>query len=300
MCRSYVISICLLTAMHSINLHAVVRPPTAEEMEAAQQQIQASRAAAPEFVELKVGRVNAREDGNLTWIQARSQVVAVFRSSSGLEVNDVITVSYGADWQRAKRQAAEIDRKRSENPGWAGLGIDMSPVIVRLSPGQIVRAWLQPGPDETLVPAAGAHSLEVLDDFVGDPCLHPEASEAPQRRGCYEERFRAATSQLDELELDINRRIEVRLRASETGGSPPDATEVRQLEEWLSKLPGSSEAWQKYRDDTCSLAHTQFWPGSMARTEELSCLAELTDERYRQLKEIYFELPALQGRSPDY
>ena len=301
MCRSYVLKTCLLTFLFSMNLHAVVRPPTAEEQEAARQKMEANRAAAPEFVELKIGGVDASEDGNLTWIQARAQVVSVFRTSRGFEVNDIISVAYGADWGRAQRQAAEIERKQSEDPGWAGLGIDMSPVIVKLSPGQIVRAWLQADADDqgTMVPAAGAHSFEVLDDFVGDPCMHSEGLDPAQLRGCARDRFETASRRLNELVLDITRRIENQSRA-DGNTTQLDPTESRQLEVWRSRLPESSEAWQNYRDSTCMLAHIQFWPGSMARQEELHCLTELTEERYRQLREIYFELPALEGRPPDY
>lgn len=71
-----------------------------------------------------------------------------------------------------------------------------------------------------------------------------------------------------------------------------DARLTRQLQ----SLEESQVRWKEYRNLTCRYAYYQYFPGSMAGLEELTCLQGLTEERIEQLEAI----STLHGDTIDY
>lgn len=63
--------------------------------------------------------------------------------------------------------------------------------------------------------------------------------------------------------------------------------------EWHQKrlqfLEANHRRWQAYRDSLCAARSHEFWPGSMALPESMSCAMEQNTERLKSLQRIYPE-----------
>jgi uncharacterized protein YecT (DUF1311 family) len=110
---------------------------------------------------------------------------------------------------------------------------------------------------------------------------------------CAEEQLDLAEQELDARYTELHDAISSDLAdARESGDTAMDAP----LSGQLLSLEESQDQWKRYRSSTCRYAYFQYFPGSMARLEELTCLRQLTERRLQQLEAI----SSLRGEPIDY
>lgn len=153
---------CVLLALACSPLHAVLPPPSDEEMAVEEARVSALRDAAPEFLTLEVTRVALRDNGYWTQVSGKAQVVEAHRTALGLQAGDTVELLYCGRWKAIDAFWEELNRKAAD--GYVGPGIESMPVEpMRIEEGTRVSAWLKPAADDetALIPAAGAHSFQL-------------------------------------------------------------------------------------------------------------------------------------------
>jgi uncharacterized protein YecT (DUF1311 family) len=156
-----------------------------------------------------------------------------------------------------------------------------------LQTGEVVIAYLKEARDadghRSYIPNIGFESFErVAAPAYWQPATRcRDSGDAgpimANEKVCAAERLERSEQALTTLMAETTSRIESQL------GDP--ATELA-LKGQSESLTTSHAAWRQYRDETCRYAYFQYFPGSLARLEELTCQRELTDKRIQQLKSI--------------
>jgi uncharacterized protein YecT (DUF1311 family) len=264
--------------------HAVVSPQLAKDN-------------APIAIKCEVLDVSVERLDEITNVDARCRVLDVVRSAIEMRTGSVVTIRY---------LVSNDQDKDVEIPKTPGAAPELDPPVLR--PGQMVVAYLKPAKNSAgevyLVPSIGFFSFEIAasraHDVPEDPtpeqrCLESGhgASTMANAKSCARDHFAAAEQELATKFAELRDALRNDLaNARESGDSAMDAPLTGQLQ----SLEESQVRWEEYRSLTCRYAYYQYFPGSMAGLEELTCLHGLTEGRIEQLEAI----STLHGETIDY
>jgi len=248
---------------------------------------ESEKAGTPVVLKCRVERVSTEPQGELTVYSAYCRVMEVTRSPSRIEPGDLIHIYYGVNQAEIDRQAREMQENPMPGPAPASAPRP-------LEDGEVIIAYLKEvrGADgnRSYLPNIGFQSFErVAAPSAVTHC--EEGGEAAvimaNAKVCAEEKLLESEQALTLYMAEQMSRIESQL------GDPDTELAFKGRAESLN---ASHAAWHKYRDETCRYAYFQYFPGSMARLEELTCQRELTNKRLVQLELI----SSLAGTPIDY
>lgn len=235
--------------------------------------------SSPEVFKCAISGASANEGDEVSIYSANCAVLEVIRTNTGVEAGNNVRIGYQVNHAAFRNQ---------DRPRVFGTASPTPPT--KLVDGQTVLAYLrsQRTADGKLIylPNAGMDSFQVVppqDDVPLVTRCRDTGDAGPimaNEKACAEDALKVSQAEMSDLYADLYGRLATGLEDNNK------ADAVTKLSGQLDALRDSQAAWVDYRNQTCRLAYFRYYPGSLARLEELVCLNALTEKRTEQLRNI--------------
>jgi len=236
----------------------------------------------PEVLKCAISEVTADEGDEVSVYTANCAVIEVVRTTTAVEAGHNVRIAYQVNHAAFRSQ---------DGPPIPGPAYPTPPP--KLVNGQTVVAYLrsQGAGDgkQIYLPSAGMDSFQVVPPRDNVPLVSRcrDAGDAgpimANEKACAEDALKTSEAEMSDVYAGLHARLATGLEESKQA---EDQSAVTVLSGQLDALRDSQAAWVNYRNKTCRLAYFQYYPGSLARLEELVCLNALTGKRTEQLRNI--------------
>jgi uncharacterized protein YecT (DUF1311 family) len=108
------------------------------------------------------------------------------------------------------------------------------------------------------------------------------AATTANMKRCASEKVAQSTEQLEHVYSELRERLVTQLEEARSSDDDMQLPLSKQLE----YLDQSHQAFRAYRDATCYFAYYQYFPGSLAELERLTCVRALNERRTDQIQAI--------------